>query len=132
MYHVFYRVGSNTRKRDREVFSRVFGDSVDNADMVMEMVFRDYPELRGAAMRFGVYQRLEYLLHIPIGQMKKENEQYYAVVGWLRGNWGKGIRNPYLSVKNKVYHTLFAIMPRGIRVIHKKVRDINMAASRLV
>ena len=33
-YHVFYRIGSNTRKKDKNDFSRVYGDNVDNADMV--------------------------------------------------------------------------------------------------
>ena len=33
-YHVFYRIGSNTRKKDKNEFSRVYGDCVDTADMV--------------------------------------------------------------------------------------------------
>lgn len=124
MYHVFYRMGSNTRKADKEAFSRVFGDNVDNADMVMEMVRRDYPDLIPVALRFGVFQRLEYLLHIPVGKMEKENKQYRAIVRWLRRSWLKGMGNPYLTVKDKLYHTLFTIMPKGIRVIHKKLRGI--------
>ena len=61
-YHVFYRIGSNSRKADKEHFSRVFGDCVDNADMAMAIVKQDYPLLTDAALRFGVFQRLEYLL----------------------------------------------------------------------
>ena len=72
-YHVFYRIGSNSRKADKETFSRVFGDCVDNADMAAEIVTRDYPELQEVALRFGVFQRLEYLLHIPVSQMTAEN-----------------------------------------------------------
>lgn len=121
-YHVFYRIGSNSRKANKETFSRVFGDCVDNADVVSEIVAKDYPNLRKVALRFGVFQRLEYLLHIPISQMNKENTQYRAVVKWLRKNWVRGVSNSYLTVKNKCYHMLFAMAPKGIRVVHRKLK----------
>lgn len=118
-YHVFYRIGSNSRRADREDFSRVYGDCVDNADMAAEIVERDYPRLRKTALRFGVFQRLEYLLHIPISQMRRENRQYRAIVKWLRRNWLRGVCNPCLTLKNKCYQTLFAIAPRGVRRLHR-------------
>lgn len=130
-YHVCYRLGSNTRKADKDVFPRVYGDCVDNADLVMELVKRGYPgagseqldrDLTAVAFRFGVFQRLEYLLHIPIAQMIPGEEQYAEVVRWMRRNVWKSITNPYLTVKNKVYHLLFAIAPRGIRVLHRRMR----------
>ncbi len=120
-YHVFYRIGSNSRKADKENFSRVYGDCVDNADMAQEIVARDYPDLSRVALRFGVFQRLEYLLHIPISQMHKGNAQYSAVVKWMRKNWLRSMKNSLLTSKNKVYHTLFAIAPGGVRVLHKKL-----------
>lgn len=122
LYHVFYRVGSNSRKADKEDFSRVFGDCVDNADVVNDIVTKDYPELTKVSLRFGVFQRLEYLLHIPISQMEKENKQYRDIVRWMRRNWAAALSNPYLTWKNKCYHTLFAIAPKGIRVIHRKMK----------
>lgn len=121
-YHVFYRMGSNSRKQDKETFSRVFADSVDNADVVSGIVDKSFPELGKVAFRFGVFQRLEYLLHIPISQMKKENEQYRNIVKWMRRNWWGSMRNPHLTIKNKCYHTLFAVAPKGIRVLHRKLR----------
>lgn len=66
-YHVFYRPNSNTRDKNR--FSRVFADNIDNADMVLALVYKKYPELSEIAFRFGIFQRLDYLLHIPIAQM---------------------------------------------------------------
>lgn len=124
-YHVFYRIGSNTRKENRDMFSRVYGDCVDNADMVMELVKEKYPQIQEAAFRFGVFQRLEYLLHIPVGQMNRENEQYCAIVEWMRRNWVTSLKNPYLTVKNKIYHILFAVAPRGIRVLHRKLKRLS-------
>lgn len=118
-YHVFYRVGSNSRRAEREDFSRVFGDCVDNADLAEQIVLRDYPELTDVALRFGVYQRLEYLLHIPISRMNRGTPQYREVVQWLRGRWLCSMKNPILTPKNKLYHTLFVIAPKGIRVLHR-------------
>ena len=121
-YHVFYRIGSNSRKADKESFSRVFGDSVDNADMVAAIVDREYPDLRTVALRFGVFQRLEYLLHVPISRMRRDNAQYCAIVRWLRRNWGKSMRNPYLTGNHQVYHTVFATAPRSARKLHRFLR----------
>lgn len=123
-YHVFYRIGSNTRKVDREAFSRVFGDNVNNADMAERLVAEKLPELKEIAFRFGMYQRLEYLLHVPVSRMNKENEQYVAICKHVRSNWWKMLQSPYLTKKNKVYLTLFAVAPKGIRVVHKKIKRL--------
>lgn len=124
-YHVFYRLGSNSRKEDRENFSRVFGDGVDNADRVAALVEERYPALKEEALRFGVFQRLEYLLHIPISQMRKDNQQYCAVVSRLRRMWIRGMCNPYLTGKNKVYQTIFSIAPKAARKFHRRIRNIS-------
>lgn len=121
-YHVFYRVGSNSRKADRKEFSRVFADCVDNADMVAEIVKRDYPQLADTVFRFGIFQRLEYMLHIPISQMTGDNTMYRGIVSYLRKNWFRSMTNKILTGKNKIYHTLFALAPRGIRKLHARFR----------
>ena len=140
-YHVFYRIGSNSRKADRENFSRVYADSVENADMVAAMVAdmtahvaaamsaemvkereAGDRELVETAFRFGVFQRLEYLLHIPISQMIRENKMYREIVAYLRKNWAKAMGNSVLTGKNKVYHTLFALAPKGVRRLHRFLR----------
>lgn len=121
-YHVFYRMESNSRKKDREEFSRVFADSVENADMVEKVVSEKYPELAETAFRFGIFQRLEYMLHIPISQMKKDNRMYRGIVAYLRKNWLRSMMNRILTPRNKLYHTLFAICPRGIRKVHRMLK----------
>lgn len=120
-YHVFYRIGSNSRKADKEAFSQVYADCVENADMVGEIVKKDYPELEETALRFGVFQRLEYLLHIPISQMTRENTNYQRIVAYLRQNWAKAMKNQILTKKNKAYHTLFAIAPKTLRKVHARL-----------
>lgn len=121
-YHVFCRMGSNTRKETG--FSRVFVDNIDNADMVYEMVKKDYPHLLPIALRFGIFQRLDYMLHVPVSKMTRDNVRYRQVVVYLRKNWGRGLTNSYLTLKNKCYHTLFAIAPKTVRVLHKKLKRL--------
>ncbi len=123
-YHVFYRIGSNTRKADKESFSRVYGDCVNNADMAEALVKKEYPKLEAVAFRFGMFQRLEYLLHVPISRMNRENTQYGEICRYIRRYWCKALGNPYLTRKNKVYLILFAIAPKGIRVVHKRLKGL--------
>ena len=123
-YHVFYRIGSNTRKADKKAFSRVYGDCVENADMVAHLVEEFFPKLKAVAFRFGIFQRIEYMLHIPVEQMGAQTPQYKQIVKYLRRNWVNSMKNPVLTKKNKVYHTVFAIAPKQVRVIHKKIKKL--------
>lgn len=118
-YHVFYRLGSNTRKKQENDFSRVFSDNVDNADQVLLLVEEKYPRLRPVAIRFGLYQRLDYLLHIPVGLMQGSNEQYRAIVRFLRGHVGDTVRSPYLTGKNKLYLLVLTAAPKTVRRLHR-------------
>ncbi len=123
-YHVFYRQGSNSRKKDKNEFSRVFADSVVNADDAMEHVRMYFPELEDVAFRFGVFQRLEYMLHIPIPMMRRDDRFYTGVVGYLRKNWSRAMKNRILTKKNKLYHTFFALAPKTVRIVHKKLKRL--------
>ena len=58
-YHVFYRLGSNTRRKKENEFSRVFSDNVNNAELVLSLVEEKYPPLQPVAVRFGLFQRLD-------------------------------------------------------------------------
>ena len=117
-YHVFYRIGSNTRKESGETFSRVYEDSVNNADMAAEVVRKKYPGLQKEALRFGLFQRLEYLLHIPVSRMKKENQEYRKICRSVKKSWKEILTNPFLTKKNNAYLLLFAVAPKRIRQIH--------------
>ncbi len=125
-YHVFYRTGSNTRrkKEDKDYFPSVFTDIVRNSDVALELVKDKYPELLEIAERFGYYQRLDYLLHIPISKMTGDNEFYQSVVAYIRKNRGKISSNKYLSGKQKAYLLILSTMPATIRKIHALVRGL--------
>ena len=115
-YHVFYRPDSNTRDKNR--FSRVFADNIDNADMVLALVDKKYPELSEIAFRFGIFQRLDYLLHIPVGRMVDTDVFYKSVKQYLRGHFSDTRKNPLLDKKSRAYLTLLTIAPKTVRRVH--------------
>lgn len=121
-YHVVCRQQSTTRRKTKDSFSRVFMDIVDNADRMQELVDRAYPNLHVYAVRFNLFQRLDYLLHVPIGQMTGDNEFYRHVKRYLRQHTVDTVRNPYLTGKNKIYLLGMTVAPKLLRQVHAFVR----------
>lgn len=121
-YHVFYRYGSNTRTRNKDEFPRVYTDIVRNADRVYEIVEKNCPELLPEAMRFGLFQRLDYMLHIPISLMNKDNAFYAAVKKYLRKHRKDVRKSPYLTGKNKTYLLLLGTAPKLVRQVHRALK----------
>lgn len=119
-YHVVCRQESTTRRKTQDSFSRVFLDIVDNADKVQRLVDGKYPELHTYAIRFNLYQRLDYLLHVPLSQMSGNNAFYRNVVKYMRRHAFDTVGNPYLTAKNKVYLLLLTIAPRTVRKVHAR------------
>ena len=124
LYHVFYRIGSNTRKKDKNDFSRVFMDIVENADVAQEIVDKHYPHLKEVCIRFGLFQRLDYMLHIPVGQMNQGNDFYVRVKKYLRSHFSDTLKNPYLTKKNKIYLVLLTVAPKSVRFLHQKAKGL--------
>lgn len=122
-YHVVCRKESTTRKKTKDSFSRVFLDIVDNADMIQDFVDKKYPALHNYAVRFNLYQRLDYLLHVPISQMTGENEFYGNVKKYLRSHLADTIGNPYLTSKQKGYLLLLTAAPKTVRCVHAKMME---------
>ncbi len=119
-YHVVCRRESTTRRKTKDSFSRVFLDIVDNADRIQELVDNEYPGLYAYAVRFNLYQRLDYLLHVPISQMTAENTFYRNVIKYLRRHVPDTLRNPYLTRKNKGYLLLLTAAPKTVRSVHAR------------
>lgn len=117
-YHVVCRSDSTTRKRSADSFSRVFLDIVENADRMQELVDKSYPNLHEHAIRFNLYQRLDYMLHVPISQMNGKNVFYRNVRKYLRGHITDTIHSPYLTRKNKMYLLLLTAAPGSVRRVH--------------
>lgn len=121
-YHVFYRYGSNSRTRDESYFPPVFTDIVINADRVQQIVEQKYPSLLQETMRFGLYQRLDYMLHIPIPMMNGQNEFYMEVKRYLHKHRRDARKNPYLTAKNKRYLFLMGTAPKLARKFHYMIK----------
>ncbi|MCR4754454.1 MAG: glycosyltransferase [Lachnospiraceae bacterium] len=121
-YHVYYRLGSNSRSEDKDIFRPVFKDIVDNADYVEKLAQDKYPKLKNEAKRFALFQRLDYLLHVPVSMMNKDNDFYVSVIKYLRRNIGHTISNKYLTGKNKIYLVLLTAAPVLVRKIHRRIR----------
>lgn len=126
-YHVFYRYGSNTRTRQENEFPRVFTDIVKNADRVFEIVEKEYPDLKQEAMRFSLFQRLDYMLHIPVTMMTKDNIFYQQVRKYLKVHRKDAVRSPYLSKKNKIYLLLLGTAPKTVRSVHKLLKGKKLS-----
>jgi len=124
-YHVVCRRESTTRKRTKDSFSRVFLDIVENADKVQELVDRKYPALHEYAVRFNLYQRLDYILHVPLSQMRGDNAFYNNVKKFLRRHVGDTVKNPYLTRKNKTYLLLLTAAPRTVRGVHGGIMKLR-------
>ncbi len=126
-YHVFYRSGSNSRKKadQKDYFPPVFTDIVRNSDVAFDLVQKSFPELREVAIRFCLVQRLDYLLHIPISKMTADNDFYKKdVVGFLRKHLGDVISNKYLTSKNRAYLLVLALAPKLVRTVHAKIKHL--------
>ena len=119
LYHVYYRTGSNTRKKSRSEFSRVFADIVKNADYARRLTEEYFPQYEKEAERFGLYQRLDYLLHIPVEQMTRQNAFYREVIRCCRRSVRGMVSNPYLTGQQKLYLLLLSIAPRPVRALHR-------------
>lgn len=117
-YHVCYRQGSNTRTARNE-FSRVFTDIVVNADRMEELIPVKYPGLEAYAARFGLVQRLDYMMHIPVEMMNDDNEFYTGVKKYLREHRDDIKNNPYLDEDRRHKLKLMAAAPKFIRSVHR-------------
>jgi len=117
-YHVVYSKESNSRTEDKNAFPRVFTDIVVNADRAEEIVKDKYPELIDVCFRFGLYQRLDYMLHIPISRMVSKDKFYVCVKRYLRRKKWKALFNQYLTRKNKQYIFILGTCPKIARKIH--------------
>lgn len=120
-YTVVHRKGSVTR-RQAGSFSRVYRDIIVHADFVEQEMVRKYPELQTPALRFGLYERLDYMLHVPVKDMNRGNAFYTQVVAYLRKNFFKMLSCENLTAKNKGYLVLLTLCPRLTRKVHWALR----------
>lgn len=114
-YNILIRQGSNQRSGFKP---SLYEAIIDNSDMAFGMMEKEFPELRTEAERFFYWQRLDYLLHIPVDQMTKNNTYYQKVIGEVRK--GKSIWqvNSFLTEKEKRNLLILSICPKLSKRVH--------------
>ena len=128
-YRVVHRLGSLTRRRSVNQFSRAYIAIIEASDYVEKELVPRYPKLEVAARRFGLYERLDYMLHVPISQMNRKNEFYMQVLYYLRENKTAIRENPYLAHRDRIYLTILSAAPVLVRRVHRvsmRLRGIKM------
>ena len=118
-YRVVHRLGSLTRRRNINQFSKAYIAIIEASDYVEETLVPRYPKLQVAARRFGLYERLDYMLHVPIAQMTRKNAFYRNVLQYLRENRTAIRENPYLTHRDRTYLTILAAAPVLVRRVHR-------------
>ncbi len=118
-YRVVHRKGSLTRRSKVSQFSRVYVAIVEAGDYVEQELVPRYPKLEVAAKRFALYERLDYMLHVPIRDMNRQNTFYRNVLQYLRDNHAAIQDNPYLSHRDRLYLKLLSAAPVLVRRIHR-------------
>jgi len=114
-YNILIRQGSNQRSGFKP---HLYEAVIDNSDLAFSMMEKFFPDLRTETERFFYWQRLDYLLHIPVEQMLSDNVYCQKVLREIRE--GKAIwrENPYLKEKEKKNLRILSICPKGSKRVH--------------
>ena len=122
LYTVVHRPHSGSRfdPEDAEYVPQGLIDALDNADDAYALVTARFPALTDHAMRFCLAQRLDYLLHVPLSQMKKNNPVYRGAVRFLKTHRRDIRTNALLTKKERRNLRILSYAPRLARRIHAK------------
>ncbi len=117
-YNIVLRHGSNSRNKFGEVF---YNSLIENSDRAFKMMEENYPELREEGIRFWYFQRLDYMLHIPVSFMKKSNTVCWNIVKDLKRGRKQIKANAYLTRKEKRNLLILSYAPRMSKRFHNVI-----------
>ena len=117
-------VGYNIRLTEESVTrgeyrQSLYEDMMYNAFTACRIARDYYPEYLEEGRRFRLVQLLDFLLHIPIGEMQRKNAFYMRMVRFLHSEKAEIKKNRYLNKKQRSYLKLLAFSPRGVRSVHR-------------
>ena len=119
-YHIILRGQSNTRGTYRQSF---YENVMENADKMLELTERKFPEYQKDAIHFYLMQAMWFLLHIPADEMNKDNALYTSVMKKVKSFRGNILSDKYLSGKHKRNLILFAFFPaRLVKKTHERLK----------
>ena len=127
-YHIVLSDVSNTRG----TFKREFYDAmIANSDTAYRLAEEKYPESITAAKRFCLFQRLDYLLHIPVEEMKN-NPVCDGIIEYIRKNKDEIESNPFLSEKEKKNLKILMKAPKLSKRAHGLIMKIKKPGKTVV
>lgn len=114
-YNILLRGGSNSRN----VFRKVYYDAIiRNSNKAYRLMETSYPQFKEEAERFCMIQRLDYLLHIPVSDMNKENAVCQDILKELKKGRKKIRRNQFLLPKERRNLLILSYAPRLSKRCH--------------
>ncbi len=114
-YNIELRSGSNSRNVFREVF---YNSMIENSNTAFAIMEREYPQYREEAVRFWYFQRLDYLLHIPVKYMNSSNQVCQNIIKDIRKGRSEIKKNQFLTEKEKKNLLILSYLPKGSKRIH--------------
>lgn len=122
-YNIELRRGSNTRN----VFNKVYYNAmIVNSNKAYRIMEEKYPEYREETERFCFFQRLDYLLHIPVSEMNKANAMYPVIIKELRAGRKMIKKNQYLLPKEKRNLLILSYIPKLSKRCHGLIMKIKV------
>lgn len=103
-------------------YGKAIEDMALNAINVNKIIQEKYVELSEEGNRFALFQNMAYLLLVPKELTNKNNSMYIQALIYLKKNFvKKGIKNRYLTLKNKLIICGLILCPKIIiRVFQRK------------
>ncbi len=121
-YNIELSEGSNTRGAYRQSF---YEDMMANAFKALRLANETYQTCISQARRFTYVQALDFLLHIPVGEMKRSNAFYMRILRYLKSEKNDVRNNPYLSRKQREYLIMLIDAPVLVRGTHRLIMKLR-------
>ena len=127
-YHIVMSDLSNTRGTFKTEF---YNAMVENSDMAYELAKEKFPGAIREAERFQLFQRLDYMLHIPVERMKN-NPVCDGIIRFFRSHKKEIRENPYLSKKEKRNLKILSKAPVLSKRVHGLIMKIKKPGKQVI
>ncbi|MCQ2522738.1 MAG: glycosyltransferase [Lachnospiraceae bacterium] len=121
-YDILIRSGSNQRSGFKP---NLYEAVIDNSDMALNICESHFPQWKQQALRFWFFQRLMFLLHIPVELMKKDNTYYMTVIKQVKEGRSLWKTNPFLLPKEKRNLMILSVCPKFSKRVHGLIMKIK-------
>ncbi|MBR1472441.1 MAG: glycosyltransferase [Lachnospiraceae bacterium] len=117
---VGYNISLSEQSATRGTYRQdLYEDMMYNAFTACRIARDHYPEYIEEGRRFRLVQALDFMLHIPVEEMRRDNDFYMRIVRFVRSEKKEIRKNRYLDEKQRQYLKLLADSPRMVRSVHR-------------